>query len=179
MNHILNQYLPFFMKILLFCLFWTLFGQFLGTFPIQPVLIIPWLLNWIIFWIELPEFILNWIIFWIESPEFILNWIIVWTEFWVSNIELNHPSANIELNQIGYRPPLLLWQLKKSQILRRLSTSRDHNVFWGECNCQRHYCQWQANVDVGINVTRETADKMIKVSQNINPLVNADLFDEH
>ena len=67
----------------LFCLFWTLFGQFLGTFPIWPVLIIPWLLNWIIFWIELPEFILNWIIFWIESPEFILNWIIFWIESWV------------------------------------------------------------------------------------------------
>ena len=48
----LNRYLPFLMISPLFCLFWTLFGQFLGTFPIRPVLIIPWLLNWIIFWIE-------------------------------------------------------------------------------------------------------------------------------
>ena len=64
----------------LFCLFWTLFGQFLGTFPIWPVLIIPWLLNWIIFWIELPEFILNWIIFWIES------WVNqYWIEYWMNH----------------------------------------------------------------------------------------------
>ena len=50
-----------------FCLFWTLFGQFLGNFPIRPVLMIPWLLNWIIFWIESADFfelinILNWIL---------------------------------------------------------------------------------------------------------------------
>ena len=29
--------LPFLMK----CLFWTLFGEFLGTFPIPPVLMMP------------------------------------------------------------------------------------------------------------------------------------------
>ena len=28
---------------------------------------IPWRLNWIIFWIESADFFLNWIIFWIES----------------------------------------------------------------------------------------------------------------
>ena len=67
MNHILNRYLPFLVKSPLFCLFWTLFGHFLGTFPIQPVSMITWLLNWIIFWIESAEFFLNWIIFWIES----------------------------------------------------------------------------------------------------------------
>ena len=76
----LNRYLPFLMKSPLFCLFWTLFGQFLGTFPIRPVLIIPWLLNWIIFWIESPEFILNWIIFWIES------WVKqYWIEYWMNH----------------------------------------------------------------------------------------------
>ena len=63
MNHILNQYLPFLMKSPLFCLFLTLFG----TFPIRPVSMIPWLLNWIIFWIESADFfelndILNWIL---------------------------------------------------------------------------------------------------------------------
>ena len=48
-----------------FCLFWTLFGQF---FPVRLVSIIPWLLNWIVFWIESAEFffelnnILNWIL---------------------------------------------------------------------------------------------------------------------
>ena len=76
----LNRYLPFLMISPLFCLFWTLFGQFLGTFPIRPVLIIPWLLNWIIFWIESPEFILNWIIFWIEScvKQY-------WIEYWMNH----------------------------------------------------------------------------------------------
>ena len=76
----LNRYLPFLMISPLFCLFWTLFGQFLGTFPIRPVLIIPWLLNWIIFWIESPEFILNWIIFWIES------WVKqYWIKYWMNH----------------------------------------------------------------------------------------------
>ena len=80
MNHILNRYLPFLMKSPLFCLFWTLFGQFLGTFPIRPVLMIPWLLNWIIFWIESAEFFLNWIIFWIES------WVKqYWIEYWMNH----------------------------------------------------------------------------------------------
>ena len=68
MNHILTRYLPFLMKSTLFCLFWTLCGQILGTFPIRPVSMIPWPLNWIIFWIESAEFffelnnILNWIL---------------------------------------------------------------------------------------------------------------------
>ena len=76
----LNRYLPFLMKSPLFCPFWTLFGQFLGTFPIRPVLIIPWLLNWIIFWFESPEFLLNWIIFWIES------WVKqYWIEYWMNH----------------------------------------------------------------------------------------------
>ena len=80
MNHILNRYLPFLMKSPLFCLFWTLFGQFLGTFPIRPVSMIPWLLNWIIFWIESAEYFLNWIIFWIES------WVKqYWIEYWMNH----------------------------------------------------------------------------------------------
>ena len=39
---------------------------FLGTFLIQSVSMIPWLLNWILFWIESPEFILN-NQYWVES----------------------------------------------------------------------------------------------------------------
>ena len=62
-----------------FCLFWTLFGQFSGTFPIRPVSKSPWLLNWIIFWIESAEFFLKWIIFWIES------WVKrYWIEYWMN-----------------------------------------------------------------------------------------------
>ena len=64
------------------------FGHFLGTFFIQPVSMIPWLLNWIIYWIE--------------SPQFVLNLIIVWIEFWETNIEWN-----IELNQ--FFPKFKLW----------------------------------------------------------------------
>ena len=82
MNYILNWYLPFFMNSPLFNLFWTLFRQFLGTFPIGPVSMIPLLLNWIFFWIE---------------SAYFFNWIIVWIEFWINNIEsnteLNHFSA--------------------------------------------------------------------------------------
>ena len=78
------------------------FGQFLGTFPIRPVLIIPWLLNWIIFWTELPEFILNWIIFWIES------WVKQqWIEYW-----MNHFLAKfkhwIESYRVSNTPTLTL-----------------------------------------------------------------------
>ena len=62
-----------------FCLFWTLFGQFLGTFPIQPVSLIPWLLNWIIFWIESAYFF-YWMIFWIES------WVKqYWIKYWINH----------------------------------------------------------------------------------------------
>ena len=81
MNQILNQYFPFWMKShLSFCLFWTLFGKFLGTFPIRPVSMIAWALNWIIFWIESAEFSLNWIIFWIES------WVKqYWIQYWINH----------------------------------------------------------------------------------------------
>ena len=69
----------FWWKVPFFFLFWTLFGQFLGTFPIRPVSKSPWLLNWIIFWIVSAEF-LNWIIFWIES------WVKrYWIEYWINH----------------------------------------------------------------------------------------------
>ena len=63
----------------LFLSIWTLFGQFLCTFPIQPVSMIPRLLNWITFWIESAEFFLNWIIFRIESwaKQY-------WIEYWMN-----------------------------------------------------------------------------------------------
>ena len=70
----------FWWKAPFFCLFWTLFGQFLGNYPIRPELMIPWLLNWIIFWIESADFFLNWIIFWIES------WVKqYWIEYWMNH----------------------------------------------------------------------------------------------
>ena len=41
---------------------------------------IPWLMNWIIFWIESADFFLNWIIFWIESwaKQY-------WIEYWMNH----------------------------------------------------------------------------------------------
>ena len=97
-NYILNWYLPFLMKSPLFCLFWTLIGQFLGTFPIRPVSMIPWLLIWIIFWNESFAISLNWIIFWIKP------WVKqYWIEYWMNHFWQN---SNIELSQIGYRTPL-------------------------------------------------------------------------
>ena len=60
--------------------FFVYFGQFSGTLPIRPVSKSPWLLNWIIFWIESAEFSLNWIIFWIES------WVKrYWIKYWMSH----------------------------------------------------------------------------------------------
>ena len=98
MNHILNWYLPFLMKITLFCLFWTLFGQFSGTFPIRPVSKSPWLLNWIIFWIESAEFFLNWIIFWIES------WVKrYWIEYWMNHF-LAKFKYSIESDKLSNTP---------------------------------------------------------------------------
>ena len=68
--------------------FLVYFEHFSGTFLIQPLSMFPWLLNWIIYWIE--------------SPQLFLNWIIVWIEFWETNIE-----SNIELNQ--FLPKFKLW----------------------------------------------------------------------
>ena len=60
--------------------FYVYFGHFLGTFPIRPVSMIPWLLNWIIFWIESAKYFLNWMIFWIES------WVKqYWIEYWINH----------------------------------------------------------------------------------------------
>ena len=60
--------------------------------------------NWA-FWkvtVSMIPWLLNWIIYWIESPQLFLNWIIVWIEFWETNIE-----SNIELNPI--LPKFKLW----------------------------------------------------------------------
>ena len=60
--------------------FLSILDTFLGTFPIRPVSMMPWLLNWIIFRIESAEFILNWIIFWIEP------WLKqYWIEYWMNH----------------------------------------------------------------------------------------------
>ena len=115
----MNRYLPFLMISPLFCLFWTLFGQFLGTFPIRPVLIIPWLLNWIIFWIESPEFILNWIILWIES------WVKqYWIEYWMNHvlakfkywIESDWVSLTTKLNWTLLKGVISIYQFFLSEI---------------------------------------------------------------
>ena len=70
----------------------------MGTFPIRPVSMIPWLMNWINFWIESAEFFWNWIIFWIES------WVKrYWIEYW-----MNHFLAKfkhwIESDWVSYTP---------------------------------------------------------------------------
>ena len=83
----MNEWIIFWIDICRFwwkapfsCLFLTLFGQFLGPFPFRPVSMIPWLLNWIIFWIESAEFFWNWIIFWIES------WVKqYWIKYWMNH----------------------------------------------------------------------------------------------
>ena len=65
---------------------------------IRPVSMIPWQMNWIIFWIESADFFLNWIIFWIESwaKQY-------WIEYWI-----NHFLAKfkhwIELERVPNTP---------------------------------------------------------------------------
>ena len=76
MNCILNLYFQFLI----------IFFVFLGTFLIKPVPMIPWLLNWIIFWIESAEFFWNWIIFWIESWE---------KQYWIEYL-MNHFLAKFK-----------------------------------------------------------------------------------
>ena len=45
MNHILNRYLPFLMKSPLFCLFWTLFGQYFISVRLSQIADISFLTN--------------------------------------------------------------------------------------------------------------------------------------
>ena len=131
MNHILNRYLPFLMKSPFFCRFWTLFGQFLCTFPIQPVSMIPWLLNWIIIWIESADFFFNLIIFWIQP------WVRqYWVEYW-----MNHFLAKIKhwINQIGYRPPL---HHKKQDLLMKMFTKVGTTKNTTECFQRKQITPW-------------------------------------
>lgn len=79
---------------------------------IQPISVLPHLLNWIIFWIEFFWNFFNWIIFWIEFSWFFFNQKIFWIEFceiilnWILNWIIFWRNSNIELNQFGYRSPL-------------------------------------------------------------------------
>ena len=94
MNRIFNRYFHFLIKKTLFFSIWTLFGQFLGTFLIRPVSMIPRLLNWTIFWIESLEFIFNWILVWIEfcvkqsqcgSTRYCHMGEQYWIEYWIES----------------------------------------------------------------------------------------------
>ena len=64
----------------LFLSIWTHFWAIFVNFSFRPVSMIPWLLNWIIFWIESAEFSLNLIMYWIESwlKQF-------WIEYWMNH----------------------------------------------------------------------------------------------
>ena len=143
----LNRYLPFLMISPLFCLFWTLFGQFLGTFPIRPVLIIPWLLNWIIFWIESPEFILNWIIFWIESwvkqywIEYWMNHFLAKFKYWIESDWVSFTTMQDILSQTEYKTKANVFcfnkfyfhlkiKIKKKKLINKKKTNLSHNRFW-------------------------------------------------
>ena len=54
MYHILNGYFQFLIKAPFFGPIWMPFGQVWGILQIWPVSMNPWILNWIIFWIESP-----------------------------------------------------------------------------------------------------------------------------
>ena len=96
------------MKTPLFCLFWTLFGLFMGNFPIRPVSMIPWLLNWIILWIESAGFSFNLIILWIES------WVKqYWIEYWMNHF-LDKFKYWMESERVSNTPtaPPLMWAVR-------------------------------------------------------------------
>ena len=108
------------MKSPIFRLFWTLFGQLLGTFHKRLVSMIPWLLNWLIFWIESADFFMNWIIFWIES------WVKqYWIEYWINHflakfkqwIESDCVSPNPIMSSFVFSSP------PKSEVKTSLSSS--------------------------------------------------------
>ena len=93
---------------------------------------IPWLMNWIIFWIESAEF------FWIEW-YFELNLgqsniesNIEWINFW--------QNSNIELNQIGYRQPLITIQSNDliDRILPKVSRWRPR-----PCQALHRLARWE------------------------------------
>ena len=81
--------------------FWAIFG----SFPIRPISMIPWLLNWIIFWIESAEFLLNWILFWIES------WVKqYWIEYWTNHLLAKFKNW-IESYRVSKTPRVVSWSL--------------------------------------------------------------------
>ena len=81
MNHLLNQYFQFLIESLLL----SVLDTFCNFFLIWPVSMIPWLLNWIIFWIESSEFILNWIMIWIELNHFLAKF-----KHWIDSDRVSH-----------------------------------------------------------------------------------------
>ena len=70
----------------------------MAIYVLLSSILVPPLLNWIIYWIESLEFILNWIIVWIEFSETNMNQILNWINY--------RQNSNIELNQKGYRSGL-------------------------------------------------------------------------
>ena len=115
---------------------------------IQPISVLPHLLNWIIFWIEFFWNFLNWIIFWIEFLWKILNWIIFWIEFsWNTielNIELNHFLAKfnywIESIWVSLTPKLrwMLW-LELSETLAGSLTGQMLCCWWGRIRLVKYW----------------------------------------
>ena len=94
------------------------FGHFLGNFPIWPVLMIPWLLNWIIIWIESGEFFLNWILFWIE-PWVKQYWMKYWMNYLLAKfkhwIESDWVSATT--NRRPLKHPVFLKEPKRTVLV--------------------------------------------------------------
>ena len=80
------------LKVFNFCLFWTHFGHFPGTFLIRPVLMIPWHLDWIINWNESPPINLF-------EMNNCLNWILV-RHYWIRFLILANFAEIQTLNWI-------------------------------------------------------------------------------
>ena len=147
---------------------------------IQPISVLPHLLNWIIFWIEFFWNFFNWIFFWIEFSWKILNWIIFWIEFlWNNielNIELNHFLAKfkywIESIWVSFTPtrPLLGSPRRDSvaTLYATLSLQRkskfgafflNFTIQWRWCFCNQNSTKWPKMV--------QNDPKWPKMTQNV------------
>ena len=112
--------------------FFVYFEHFLGTFPIWPVSMICWPLNWTIYWIESAEFSLNWIIFWSESwIEYWMNHFLAKFKHWLESDRVSKTPTRSSVKPVA-KPsetgPSLIFNL----ILTQKNGAQQHYLLFGE-----------------------------------------------
>ena len=108
---------------------------------------IAWLLNWIIFWIESPEFILNWIIFWIESwvkqywIEYWMNHFLAKFKYWIESDWVSFATTPLPQHSHPWYPIKLglIWRQKMVQ--KQFATHLSFNWNWIAKTDLTNYCR--------------------------------------